>query len=340
MVRQVDQEAYQVGIVLATYNPDLGLLEQQLNSIKQQDYPHWVCLIADDASAPELQSAMAQLAATDDRFILHCQTQNMGSYHNFEYGLSYFWSHSACTHIAFADQDDIWSRHKLSRLLHEIETHQAVLAHSDLELIDLQGNVLHPSVWQYEGRYPEKLSTRLLLLRNTVTGCTVLMRRSLIPKIMPFPPQQQRGDWYHDHWIALVASHVGKLVHVREPLVQYRQHDRNAVGAQKQAGSIRIELLLWLAKKGRLTRKSYRIHRSLSEAFYERFYPDRDRQQINPFAEERLDFGFSIFRLGLHSYLSGYGSQGITLRLVVNKAIFDIAKLKKYLLAKVLGWHH
>jgi glycosyltransferase involved in cell wall biosynthesis len=334
-----NQESFQVGIVLATYNPELNLLEQQLKSIQQQDYPNWRCLVVDDASSPELQSAIASLIQADQRFILHCQKQNLGSYHNFEYGLNYFQSHRSCTHIAFSDQDDIWYPYKLSRLLQAIETQHAVLAHSDLEIIDTLGRTIHASGWQYEGRFPEKLDTQLLLLRNTVTGCTALIRRSLLPEILPFPRQNQRGDWYHDHWIALVASHKGKLAHIREPLVRYRQHGSNAVGAQKHAGSIRIELALWLAKKGRLTLKSYRIHRDLSKAFYQRFYPTVNQNKLNPFSEGRFDFGYGILCLGVRSYLTGYGSQGITLRLMINKVIFDIGKLKKYILDKFLPIH-
>lgn len=318
-----------MGIVLATYNCDRAHFATQINSIQQQDFPRWRCLITDDGSKPEIQQYMAELIADDPRFELHVQPQNLGSYHNFESGINFFCQDEAITHIAFADQDDVWQPQKLTHLLRAMTRSGALLAHSDLSLIDDQGHTLHPSVWQYEQRYPEQLDAKLLLLRNTVTGCSMMIARQLLAVALPFPPQQKSGDWYHDHWLAIAAAHQGHIAHLREPLVQYRQHGENVVGAAKQAGSIRTEIVVWLQKKGRLTLQSYRIHRDLSQAVFQRFYPSETNDQRNPFTENRLDFGWAILQLGLRSVWCGYGSQGITLRLWLNKFIFDCRRIGK-----------
>lgn len=322
-------EPFRIGIVLATYNCDRCHFEQQIDSIRQQDFQNWVCLVSDDGSHEEIRQHIAETVAQDARFIYYPQPHNLGSYHNFEFGIEYFSRDRTLTHIAFADQDDVWYPQKLSRLLQEIETTGALLAHSDLELIDEDGTFLHQSVWDYEKRRPEKLSPRLLLLRNTVTGCTVIMRHSLIQDVLPFPKQPLMGGWYHDHWLALVAAHRGSISHVREPLIQYRQHGCNVVGAEKHAGTIRKELVLWIEKKGRLTLKSFPIHHTLSQAFYRRFHTKSEARRLNPFCDRKIDFGFSILVLGVQSLLKGYGAQGITLRLFINKVILDMMKLKK-----------
>lgn len=324
-------ETVRVGIVLATYNCDRAHFAAQIRSIQNQDFPRWRCLISDDGSQPEIQAYMASLVQGDRRFVFQIQPQNLGSYHNFEFGLHYFSQDDAITHVAFADQDDVWQPQKLTRLLTELLNSGALLAHSDLSLIDGEGKEIHPSVWQYERRQPEKLDAELLLLRNTVTGCTAMIDRSLMAAALPFPPQHKAGDWYHDHWLAIVAAHQGTIAHIREPLVQYRQHGQNAVGAAAGAGSIRTEIALWWAKKRRLTLQSYRIHRDLSRAYVQRFYPTAERDRRNPFAEQKLDFGLAILRLGLRSLWRGYGSQGITLRLWLNKLIFDTHRVSKRL---------
>ncbi|MBE7386051.1 MAG: glycosyltransferase [Leptolyngbya sp. SIO1E4] len=326
------EQSYLVGIILATYNCDLSFFEQQVNSIRNQDFCNWLCYITDDLSSQAVSSRIAKIVEGDQRFICHFHQQNLGSYRNFEHGLRYFEKIPHVTHLVFADQDDVWHNDKLTQLLQAMDADNAVLAHSDLELMNKDGKILHPSVWQYEGRQPEKLDTTLLLLRNTVTGCTLMLHRSLLSNILPFPHQQQSGDWYHDHWIALVAAQCGKIAHVRKSLIKYRQHGSNVVGAQKNTGTIRKEISLWIAKKGRFTLKSYRIHRDLSGAFYRRFYPDSDQKIINPFSEQRLDFGYSILKLGIRSAFVGYGAQGITLRLIINKFIFDCLKIKRWLL--------
>lgn len=319
-----------VGIVLATYNCDRDHFTQQIQSIQQQDFPHWFCLITDDGSAEEIQQFMTQLIANDQRFIYHAQAQNLGAYHNFEYGIRYFFNNTSVTHVAFADQDDIWRSHKLRMLLTTMTLSGSELAHSDLSLIDEQGNLRHPSVWQYEKRHPEKMTPEFLLLRNTVTGCTVMIARSLIPAVLPFPKQQIPGGWHHDHWLALVAAYRGQVDHVREPLVQYRQHCSNVVGAQKGAATLSQELSAWIGKKGKLGLKSYRIHRDLSQAFFHRFYSAAERDRRNPFSDRTINFGWPILWLGLRSLGAGYGVSGATLRLFVNKFIFDIEKLRQF----------
>ena len=322
---------------MALYDCDANHFAEQVTSLRSQDFENWTCLISDDGSSAELRQKIAQLLEEDKRFIHHVQKRNLGSYRNFEYGIDYFSKDSEITHIALSDQDDIWRRDKLTRLLDEIEFHGALLAHSDLELIDEGGRTLHPSVWQYEKRQPEKLDYELLLLRNTVTGCTTMIRCSLIPHILPFPKQSQAGCWHHDHWIALVAAHLGKIAHVRESLVRYRQHGCNLVGAKKHVGTIRNEFALWIAKKGKITLQSYHITRDLSHALYQRSHSSLDAGVQGCFPNnDRIDFGFSILRLGLRSFLVGYGAQGTILRLLFNKIVLDLIKVKRALLQRSL----
>ncbi|MGB5969152.1 MAG: glycosyltransferase family 2 protein [Spirulinaceae cyanobacterium] len=321
-----------IGIILATYNPNLEHLEKQLKSIQRQTWTQWVCHICDDASSFNLRNFLSQYTQQDQRFICHFHQENVGVNSNFERGLRYLQNDPEIAYIAFCDQDDIWQQTKLIKLREALARERAILAHSDLEIIDAQGKSIYSSVWQYENRQPEKLTPKLLLLRNTVTGCTMMFSRNLLRQILPFPKQNKPDGWYHDHWVALVAAHHGKIVHIRESLVKYRQHDNNTVGTQKDTGTIRQEFVLWLGKRGRLTLKSYKIHCNLSKAFYQRFYPYANQNKINPFSEQPLDFGFSILKLGIHSALVGYGSQGNTLRLVVNKFIFDCLRIKGWLL--------
>ncbi|RZM79291.1 glycosyltransferase family 2 protein [Leptolyngbya iicbica] len=331
-----EQPSFQVGIVLAAYNCDRTYFKQQLESIKLQTFSNWICLITDDGSAPDIQDFIRTEIADDARFIYYVQPQNLGAYHNFESGIEYFSDRPEITHLAFSDQDDIWHPEKLETLLREIESQDALLAHSDLELIDSQGQLLHSSVWDYEKRCPENLNSKLLLLRNSVTGCTVMIRRILIPDLLPFPKQHSSTAWYHDHWMALVASHRGNIAHLRQPLVQYRQHGDNVVGAREFAGTIRVELEEWLAKRGRLTLKSYSIHEALSRAFYQRFYPPQIASKLNPIPENRIDFGWPILQLGVYSVFKGYGARGCALRLWVNKFVLDWLKVKDWFFERVL----
>ena len=68
----------------------------------------------------------------------------------------------------------------------------------------------------------------VLLRRNVVTGATTMIHSSLIRQALPIP-----GGWIHDEWFALVAAVQGGIVFSELPLIRYRQHAGNEIGATK-----------------------------------------------------------------------------------------------------------
>jgi len=318
-----------IAIVLATYNPNLEYFQKQIQSIKNQSYTNWVCHVVDDCSQIECQIAIQKLIAEDSRFIWHFHDQNVNHYYNFELGLRYCLEDRSISAIALADQDDIWYPEKLAILLEKLRSQQAVLVHSDLEMIDSNDRIINYSTWNFEGRNPKKLSIDLLLLRNVVTGCSLLFCTSILTDILPFPPQV-KINWYHDWWIALVAAQKGKIEHIYQPLVRYRIHGLNNVGVTQDAGKFYRELLAWSGKKFKITGNSYLVHRDFSRLFYERFKQELDiLNWCNPFDDKDLDFGIKILILLYKSLSSGYNSEGIALRIWALKVLFDLQKVKK-----------
>ncbi|MBW4613043.1 MAG: glycosyltransferase [Desmonostoc vinosum HA7617-LM4] len=325
------QKQEKIGIVLATYNPQLEYFQKQIQSIKNQTWQNWICHIVDDCSQVEYQAAIKKNVENDSRFICHFHSNNLKHYYNFERGLQYCIQDPKITAIAFCDQDDIWIAEKLEVLLKTLRFEHALLVHSDLELIDSHDQTINHSTWDFEGRQPEKATVELLLLRNVVTGCSSLFCSSLITDILPFPQQNEIG-WHHDWWVALVAIQKGKIKHIRQPLVRYRLHTSNAVGTMQNAGNFYTELMLWFKKKCRITGKSYLIHSNLSKAFQARFYQQLNSTWYNPFDDRHLDFGLGILRLCYQSLKTGYRSEGIAMRILIFKIIFDVQQLLNYIL--------
>ena len=295
-----------VEIVLASYCPTIDYFSVQIQSLQQQTLTTWHCHIVDDGSPSDHLAAMQECIGDDDRFTLHAFAQNVGTYRNFERGLELCTQRA--TAIAFCDQDDIWLPHKLERLLMELQNSQVVLVHSDLVAIDSQGETLHASCWQFEGRSPESLTVPLLLLQNSVTGCSCLFRSELLPLVLPFP-QPTTGEWLHDWWVALVAASVDRIAHIREPLVHYRQHDGNVVGAVRQSGGIGSLLRQWSAHRFRVTGKGYLAYLELADAL-------NDRLHQQDLAAVDIEAGsWQLVKLAWYSWRSRYGAEGAALRL-------------------------
>ncbi|MEH1797317.1 MULTISPECIES: glycosyltransferase family 2 protein [unclassified Nostoc] len=324
------QDKEKIGIVLATYNPQIEYFKKQIQSIQNQTWQNWVCYIVDDCSQPKYQAEIKKIVGNDSRFICHFHSDNLKHYYNFERGLQYCVNDFTITAIAFSDQDDIWQAEKLEILIAKLRSEQLLLVHSDLELINSYDETINPSTWNFEERNPENATVELLLLRNVVTGCSLLFCTSLIPYILPFP--QHQIAWHHDWWVALVAIQKGKIGHIRQPLIRYRIHSSNTVGVVQDAGKIYTEFIVWASKKYKITGKSYLFHYNLSKALYDRFQHETNSSRANPFDTLRLDFGLPILKLCYQSWCMGYGSEGIALRIWILKVLFDLKQVQKLLL--------
>jgi hypothetical protein len=66
--------------------------------------------------------------------------------------------------------------------------------------------------------------------RNLATGATIAFRRSLLDLALPIP-----DGWVHDEWLAAIAAAAGIVDFIDEPLIDYRQHANNQIGARKLA---------------------------------------------------------------------------------------------------------
>lgn len=229
-----------VAICMATYNPPVGFLRRQIESIKRQTYRNWVCIVNDDCSSPECLSSIADCIGDDPRFLLFSNEWNLGYYHNFERILTRVPQEAA--YVALADQDDRWHESKIERLLDEFDD-STTLVYSDMNIVDGRGNLISDTYWTTRKNNFSRLD--LLLLANTVTGAASMFRRDLIPCLLPFP--EKIDDIYHDHFIACVALSCGCIRYVDEPLYDYFQHGENVIGHYVKTGKkspyVRISLI-------------------------------------------------------------------------------------------------
>lgn len=140
----------------------------------------------------------------------------------------------AMPYIAFADQDDRWQSRRLARCvaaMHELErdtgANRPLLVHSDLRVVDDCGEEIAPSMAAYQGLQPRRQRLAAQVLSNSVTGCTALINKAMLEWALPIPEAAIMHDW----WLSLVASAFGGRCYLEEPLVDYRQHGSNAIGA-------------------------------------------------------------------------------------------------------------
>lgn len=123
-----------ISIVMPTYNTVAEHLEQAIQSVQAQIYPHWQLCIADDASPkPHVRTVLERLAAQDKRITLSFLKQNghISKASNAAIQLA------KGDYIAFLDHDDELSPHALLRVVQALEKQpQTKVMYSDEDKID------------------------------------------------------------------------------------------------------------------------------------------------------------------------------------------------------------
>jgi rhamnosyltransferase len=219
-------------IAMATYNGE-RFIEEQIRSIQSQTFADWRLLVRDDGSRDQTCQLVSKLAQQDGRIrLLADRRGNQGAIGNFAVLMEVALEEGA-DYLFLADQDDIWRPEKLSIMLaaiQELEQKAAdlpLLVHCDLEVVDEGLHPIAKSFIRFSRLSPTRADLGLLLCQNQVTGCASLFNRRLLELACPVPREVLMHDW----WLALLAAASGKIGFVPLPLVRYRQHGENVLGA-------------------------------------------------------------------------------------------------------------
>ena len=207
-------------ILMSTYNGE-KYLEEQLQSIYDQDYPNIQILVRDDGSSDRTTEILN--TEQEQGRLSWYQGANLGPDQS-------FWDlvqHAPeADFYAFADQDDFWMREKISTALRMLDYEQdkAALYFSQTQLtgekLNKISNVkLHPRLTYGEA-----------LIAQFVGGCTMVFNKSLHHRLLAYTPQHL---FMHDFWVYNVALALeAKVIFDSTPHILYRQHAGNAIGQE------------------------------------------------------------------------------------------------------------
>ncbi|KAF0218732.1 MAG: family 2 glycosyl [Geobacteraceae bacterium] len=219
-----------VSVCMATRNGE-QYIHAQLESILLQLAPDDEVIISDDSSTDRTVDIVKGFG--DARVRLYENNTFFNPIANFANALG----KAGGDYMALADQDDVWLPRKIRLTLakmNELEgmygKETPLLVHTDLKVVTANLEVVAESLWRFQKTDPQKgVSLNRLLVQNTVSGCTIMMNRALRDIALPIPPEAVMHDW----WLALVAAAFGRIGHVSEPTMLYRQHGENDVGARQ-----------------------------------------------------------------------------------------------------------
>jgi hypothetical protein len=222
-------------VALCTFN-GAAYLTEQLASIAAQSRPPDELIIRDDAS-DDATTAVVEAFAARASFPVRFErnAERLGSTRNFDGAVA------ACTGdlIALSDQDDVWRPDKLAVIERRFQENAGVgLVFSDADLVDETLTPLGARLWEQIGfdRRRRRLwqargALTALVSGRTVTGATLAFRSRFRTLVLPTP--EGIAPMLHDGWIALAIGAVAGVAFIEEPLIAYRQHGRQQIGAHE-----------------------------------------------------------------------------------------------------------
>ena len=208
------KQAKIVSIALCTYN-GAEYLAEQLDTLVSQTYPFIEIIAVDDCSTDGTFAILENYASKYPQFKIYRNEINLGFTANFERAVTLCNSEL----IALCDQDDVWHPQKIELQVEALKDN--IFIYHDSEFIHEDGISMDKKMSDlinlYRGANPETF-----LFFNCVSGHSILMKKDLLKEALPL-----KKDYFHDWWLAYVATNIGKIDFIPQCLVKYRQHDKS-----------------------------------------------------------------------------------------------------------------
>jgi len=208
-----------LAVLLSTYNGS-QYLEEQLNSLLLQDYQGFDIIIRDDGSS---DGTIDLLKKYSEMGIKVTYGNNIGYVKSFFRLLKD--NIKKYDYFAFCDQDDYWYKNKISKAIGALKREKndtPVLYFSSYEIVDENLNLIG---YPYK---PKLLSFVNALVENVVPGCSCVFNKAAGMIVLKHLPEQ--GVRFHDWWLFLTISALGKVIYDPVILFKYRQHGKNTIG--------------------------------------------------------------------------------------------------------------
>ncbi len=226
--------AKKVAVLLSAYNGE-KFIEEQLESILNQDYENIEIFIRDDGSKDNTASILKKYSSNNK---IHIEFgENVGFINSF------FWlvnNSKDADYYAFCDQDDVWLPGKISRAVEIISTYS-----EDKPLLYFSNYDFYDANMNFIGKHT--LNKPAISFRNALVDCVSLGFNSVFnftacSYIRKNTPVHCDG---HDWWMYMICSAFGNVVYDDTVTVKYRRHANNV----SDGGANFFKFQVWRFKK-------------------------------------------------------------------------------------------
>lgn len=204
-----------ISVAMATYNGE-KYIKEQIDSILQNMNEFDELVISDDGSTDDTVKIIKNFQKKDNR-IKFFDGPRLGVKKNFENAIL----NTKNKYIFLSDQDDIWKKDKVKKVLKCFKERKCDLIVHDAVVFDDNTNAnIYNSFFVYRNSGKGVIKN---IYKNTYIGCCMAFDRKYINKIIPIPNDIEM----HDQWIGIIIDKFGKSYFLDEKLIKYRRHKEN-----------------------------------------------------------------------------------------------------------------
>lgn len=210
-----------IQILLSTYNGDAHLREQLESFFALEGAEDISLLVRDDGSKDGTCEILREYERRKDVRVIY--GENVGL--NASMQILFENADPDCLYYAYADQDDVWLKDKLSRAVRTLDAcdpQTPVLYAARSHLTDVNGNIIGETC--LPKRSP---SFENAMVQNVCIGHTQVYNR---PMLALLATHFHKDIFVIDHWAYLLAAAFGEVVFDPSLVTLYRQHGKNAIG--------------------------------------------------------------------------------------------------------------
>lgn len=228
-------------VLLALFN-GADTLEEQLDSIAKQSHKNWSLIVSDDGSKDTGHAHLEKFASNHPGKSWLTEGPQKGSTQNFLTLISL--AGPLVPYAALCDQDDKWLPPKLARAIYvlgEVQPGKPAVYVTPTIICDQHLKPLRRST-----RFRRPPSFENALVQSIGGGNTMVLNRAALDLVQE-TTRHAANVKAHDWWIYQIVSGAGGVIKYDQlPLVLYRQHESNQVGANDGilASALRLSQLL------------------------------------------------------------------------------------------------
>lgn len=255
-----------ISILMSVHN-DAPYLQQTLDSIFQQSFRDFECIIINDASTDATPQILDRIE--DNRLIRLDNAENQGLTLSLNKGLA----RANGEYIARFDGDDIATLNRLQKQLDFMEAHPEIgMLAGNVIRIDSQGNFLYGGKPMHDHHAPHGYLKWLLLWINRIDHNTVMFRHAVLREHdLQYDPAYNTAE-DHEMWARL--AHTTRLYRAQE-IMGYRRLNPAGVSLNRRAEQLSIQFKVVQRENNLLM--GYPVNPAILHTFFKIVQPDYER---------------------------------------------------------------